>query len=68
MLLFAPTEIVIKMLSKKNDVLLCRFLTTLHLVVSGRPSAFPSGIALHLLPHTDGKKKIVSTDQIHVKT
>lgn len=40
MLLFSPIEIVIKMLSKKNDVISHRFLTTLHLEVSGRPSAF----------------------------
>lgn len=49
MLLFSPIEIVIKMLSKKNDVLPCGFLTTLHLEVSGRPSASPSGTTLHLL-------------------
>lgn len=49
MLLFSPIEIVIKMLSKKNDVLSHRFLTSLHLEVSGRPSASPSGTTLYLL-------------------
>lgn len=49
MLLFSPIEIVIKMLSKKNDVLSYRFLTTFHLEVSGRPSASPSGTTLYLL-------------------
>lgn len=49
MLLFSPIEILIKMLFKTNYILSRGFLTTLHLEVSGRPSASPSGTTLYLL-------------------
>lgn len=47
----------LKTLSKKNNVLLHKFLTTLHLVVSGRPSASPSGPVLYLLDKHRWKRK-----------
>lgn len=45
------------MLSKKNNVPLRKFLTTIHLVVSGRPPASPSGPMLYLLDKQRLKRK-----------
>lgn len=45
------------MLSKKNNILLHKFLTTIHMVVSGRPSASPSGPILYLLDKHRWKRK-----------